>query len=303
MFDLQQLKDLSSASGGRYQTGTLTDARKFCKKITTQHYENFPVASLLLPKAVREHIYGIYCFARIADDIADEKYDITQENRLRLLEEYQNNFIKSDETTNNPVFSALHDTIKIKQLPHEPFLKLLEAFRRDIMFRQADSFDDLLEYCSYSANPVGEIILRLFNEYNESNNKFSDNICTALQLTNFWQDISVDRKNNRCYIPKDAFNKHGIDIVDYYRDNDKSIFSGCLNELFDHTEKLFESGRQLTQSVKSSGLRQELKVTILGGKTMLKKCRSLSIKLFNERPKLNKIDFFSIFVRFIFNKY
>jgi squalene synthase HpnC len=296
MFTTRQIEELTTADGGSYFVGNLTDAYDYCRKVTNEHYENFPVASLLMPKKKQKHVFPVYAFARLADDISDENPDMPVEKKEHFLNELESIFLSFNEKSGNPILLALRNTIYELKLPELPFIKLLNAFRRDVFFSQAESYEELLDYCNNSADPVGELILRLFEEYDEQNSSLSDKICTALQLANFWQDISIDRKNGRCYIPAEILRKYNLPIEKYLNAEETESFRNALDEVFDYTGSLFDSGRGLIPLIKSRRLRTELKLTILGGEAVLKKCRSLSAKLFYERPKLTRLDFFLIFV-------
>jgi squalene synthase HpnC len=192
---------------------TLENAYLHCQKIAQQHYENFPTASRLLAAPLRRATAAIYAFARNADDIADEGEMSTTERHARL-DEFAANLatIQSGQTVTDPVFIALADTIMRYGLPITPFERLLAAFRSDIDTYRYASFDELSSYCANSANPVGELILRLHGYWNEINSHYSDSICTALQLLNFVQDLDSDyRLRGRIYIPQDELREFGVD--------------------------------------------------------------------------------------------
>lgn len=300
------LKELCKADGGIYRVETLEDSYNFCKKAALGHYENFPVGSILLPKDKRKYVFSIYAFARSADDIADEN-QIPQEQKINYLNIFKNflyKFSNSNEYSteiaqlqHHPIFASLHDAMKKLSIPAQTLEKLLIAFVMDAEFRQAVDWQDTLNYCSYSANPVGELILRIFNEYNKENVHYSDKICTGLQLANFWQDISVDLKNRRHYIPKEIFKKHKIDQENLLIQKNSIIFSSLLDEIIDYTFELFKEGKTLVHLLKSRRLRLEISITVNGGKAILKKVEKSKNDILFKRPKLSKLDFMGIILK------
>jgi len=295
-----ELKELSSVSGGRYKTDNYEDAVLFCNQFATSHYENFPVASHFLPRPKRRHIVAVYTFARVADDIADENLDIPDTERLALLQEYSENYHK--ENTTNPIFLALAKTIKEFNIPYMPFDKLLQAFARDINFTQAQTIADLYDYCTYSANPIGELVLRIFGIYTPESAELSDSVCTALQLTNFWQDFSRDIDKKRIFIPVDFLQKYHLTNDDIFNKNISPKLGECINELINITNNEFIKGKNLARLIPQFGLRTEIRASILGGQSILQKCRDLGENLLNFRPKLEKSDIFTIFVKSIMGK-
>jgi hydroxysqualene synthase len=281
MLNIKLINEIIKSDGGTNSVNNLDDAYKFCEKMARSHYENFPVASRLVPKKYRKHILAVYCFARLADDIADEYLDSTQKIIiLKTLEKY----LRNKNKTSNPIFLALQNTIKEKNLPLEPFLNLLKAFRMDAEFSQPEAMDDVLNYCKYSANPVGELVLRIFDECTEEKLKYSNDICTALQLANFWQDFARDIPNGRFYIPK---NIAGEKVL---KNNPDEIFDE-LKKLYNKTEELFFSGSGLINLLENRLLKIEIALTISGGELILKKTRKLGQNIFHQRPEISKREF------------
>lgn len=293
----EDLDHLIQKDGGKFNCSCADEAYAFCEKIAKGHYENFPVGSLFIPKAKRKHVFAVYCFARIADDIADE-LDLDKAARLKMLNDFDA-LQKKGYNDGNPVFMALADTKDKLKIPDEPFTKLIRAFSRDVDFRQPEDMKDLFDYCSNSANPVGELVLRIFGLYNEKTAKYSDNICTALQLANFWQDFSLDLNKNRVYIPISLMTKYGINYIDASSLAKNEKTGHLLNELYDLTQKLFEKGKPLIKYLKPLRLKWEITATIKGGESILHKTRSLGNNIFFKRPKLTKADIFSIFIKSI----
>ncbi|MGH8311317.1 MAG: squalene synthase HpnC, partial [Steroidobacteraceae bacterium] len=175
-----------------------------CARLAREHYENFPVASLLLPRAMRPHVAAVYAFARVADDFADEGTRSVEE-RLRLLDDWSARLHRHPEHSAHPehLFVALHNTIREKHLPVSLLDDLLSAFRQDVTVRRYATWDDLLDYCLRSANPVGRLMLQLYGAAAPGDLARSDAICTALQLVNFWQDVALDWRKGRIYLPQD----------------------------------------------------------------------------------------------------
>lgn len=300
------LKALCENDGGQYKVNSLSESYDFCKKLALGHYENFPVASVLLPKDKRKYVFSVYAFARIADDIADED-QIPQEQKLTLLSKFKTmlypcNTVTNDELVNycnHPIFASLHDTINELKIPKYTLEKLLIAFSKDSEFKQAVSWADTLDYCVYSANPVGELVLRVFEEYNKEKAYYSDKICTGLQLANFWQDLSVDIPRGRHYIPKEIFEKHKINQDNLLIQKNSIIFSSVLDEVNCFTIELFEEGKKLINLLKSRRLRLEISITVNGGIRILEKVMKNKENILLNRPNLSKLDILSVFFKSI----
>jgi len=299
-FTKQELYDLTTKSGGGFSVNSIEEAYTFCERLTKEHYENFPVASVLVPRRLRKYVYAVYAYARTADDISDELTDEPQETKIIALNNYYS-LLLSDyfqkEVSGNPIFIALNNSREELNLPNEPFEKLITAFKMDIKFSQPETISDLMNYCHYSANPVGELILRIFGEYNEENAGLSDNICTALQLTNFWQDLSIDLQKIRIYIPKEYLFKYEINEENLLNREKLHILIGCLKELIDKNYLLYKQGAGLINKIKNKRLKLELQATLSGGLATLDKISKSGEKIFFERPALKKIDIAGIFIR------
>ena len=195
------------------QSQNLQSAYQFCLDLARQHYENFPTASVFLGGEQRKATAVIYAFARTADDIADEG-ELDNVTRLKQLDDYRQKLdaVYQNQTSDDPVFIALADTVKRFELPKQVLTDLLTAFRMDVEKKRYNNVADLLRYCQYSANPIGELVLRLHGVYTRENKQLSDLICTALQLINFIQDIDEDyQQRNRIYIPLDEMHKFSVD--------------------------------------------------------------------------------------------
>jgi hydroxysqualene synthase len=265
-----------------------SSAFEYCEKIAKSHYENFPVG-LFVPLNLRKYVYCIYAFARTADDIADDE-TVTAEIRLRKLNEYDK---KIDDCymgiSEDPIFEALEETVSKFTIPKKLLKDLLYAFKMDVEKNRHSTFEDLLFYSSHSANPVGRLILILFNIKDEKMYNFSDNICTALQLANFWQDITIDLKKDRIYIPLSYLNrfKYSEDMLfeNVYNDNFKEL----MKELIIKTQNIFNEGKNLINFLYGK-LKFEIILTHLGGNLILKKIIDSEYDIFNRRPIITNKD-------------
>lgn len=264
------------------------------------HYENFPVISLFLPKQIRSHVAVVYKFARLADDIADEG-NLPPSERLDSLKDFRAELQKSLEGSPQSEFwKALIYTVNSFSLSHKNFFDLLSAFEQDISKKRYSNFEDLLDYCSRSANPVGRIILEFFNIRSEEAVKYSDNICTALQLTNFYQDIKIDLEKDRIYLPEDEMQKFGVDEKSFVKDENNSNFKSLLRYQIERADMLFQEGKKLIPFLPRS-LKYQIKWTILGGEEILKKIRSIDYEVLTTRPKLTKIDYLRLMIKSFWN--
>ncbi len=270
-------------------------AYRFCQDLARRHYENFPVASLLMPKKLRRHVAALYAFARIADDFSDEpEYEGVRRERLldwrRQLEDI------GSKPPSHPVFLALGATLKELDLPKQPFDDLLSAFLQDTEKKRYATFDEVADYCRRSACPVGRIVLMIHGHREEELFRYSDAICTALQLANFWQDVSVDLKKDRIYIPEEDFRAHEYSEAD--------LRMGVCNERFKSLMKfegararaLFDQGRPLLGRLRFP-LSLEIRMTWLGGMQILKLIRRLDFDVIRTRPALAKRDWIPLAAR------
>jgi len=271
-------------------------AYAFCSRLAATHYENFPVASRLVEKKLRKHVAVLYAFARIADDFADEpEYEGVRAERL-LDWRRQLNDAAAGRTPSHPVFVALRRTLRELELPVELFDDLLSAFLQDVDKKRYATFSEVLDYCRRSANPVGRIVLLIHGYRDEELLRYSDAICTALQLANFWQDLSVDLKKDRIYIPDEDFKAFG------YSEGDLSM--GVVNEKFlslmrfelSRTRALFEQGRPLPDS-RRRPLSWEIRLTWYGGCEILRKIRHMGFDTLSARPVMSKWDWIPLAVR------
>lgn len=270
----------------------------YCKKIAVSHYENFPVASLLIPSEKRKYIFAVYAFARIADDIADEGSELF-EKRIAELTLYKNDFIQRSNVENYLHFPAVYDTIEKYNLSEILFTNLIEAFIQDNEKFEYQNFAEVLEYCKKSANPVGRIVLQIFDHHDQEMFRLSDLICTALQLTNFWQDLSIDLRKGRCYLPQDEMQQNQISFNELKNTDLSPALKELLKIQIDRTGEMFDEGQKLILHLKGL-LKLEIKLTILGGKSILRKIKKLDYNILLRRPKLNILNKIFLFIKMLF---
>ena len=265
--------------------------------MAVDHYENFPVASILLPPALREPVAAIYWFARNADDFADEG-DLPPEERRALLAEYQAELdtIERDEPTRHPVFLRLRPVIERYQLPLQLFRDLLDAFMQDVDKDRYRDFAELIDYCRRSADPVGRLLLHLFGAATAQNLARSDAICSALQLINHWQDVGIDAAKGdrgRLYLPQDDMARFGVCADDILRravgSPASADFRSLLRFQVDRARALMLSGAPLGWDLPGRiGL--EIRAITAGGLRVLDKIEAVDYDVFNRRPKLEAFD-------------
>lgn len=258
--------------------------------LSKNHYENFPVVSFLIPKHLRKDVAIIYWFARTADDFADEG-NLLPEDRVKKLNDFENRLTcLLNGNYENDIESILSRTIKERNLTQKYFYDLLKAFKQDVVKKSYKNFEELLDYCKYSANPVGRLILELNNIRNEEAFCYSDKICSALQLTNFYQDIKIDYLKGRIYLPEDEMAKYMIEKKVFELSENSLNLKELLKFNIARTKKMFEEGRGILKFLKGR-VNYEIKWTILGGEEILKKIERNNYRIFEDRPKLNKFDF------------
>ena len=282
---------------------TLDAAYAACDRIARRHYENFPVASLLLPAAMRPHIAAIYAFARTADDFADEG-NRSQTERLALLDEWGRRLTAAAalECGARPspqppvpsphpeaVFLALGNTIRSRSLPVGLFEDLLSAFRQDVVTARYATWADVMDYCRRSANPVGRLVLRVAGHADDRLDRASDAVCTALQLTNFWQDLERDWRKGRLYVPRESYERHGAREADLDARVLSPEWRTALSDMAARTRRLFAEGRAVCDGL-NGRLRYELRLTWLGGMRILDRLERAGFDVFAARPALGGSD-------------
>lgn len=266
------------------------------EKIAKNHYENFPVISLMVPKNKRKYLAVIYQFARTADDFADEG-DETSETRLKNLDNWLNNFNACLEGNYESNFwMAVHNTINSNIIQPENFRNLISAFKQDVQKARYSSFDELIDYSKRSADPVGRLVLELHSIHDEKLNEFSDMICSALQLTNFWQDVAVDLKKDRIYIPQEDLEKFNVSEEDLFNHNFTDNFRELMKFQIERTRKMFDEGKKLIDYLPGK-LKFQIKWTILGGEKILSQIEKIDYNVLATRPKLSKYNYLFLFVK------
>lgn len=269
----------------------LARAYAHCDALARAHYENFPVASHLLPARMRPHIAAIYAFARTADDFADEP-GRPPEERLRLLDDWGDR-LGSDPNrgpdTDDMIFVALEHTMRQHRLPRQLFDDLLSAFRQDVTTHRYERWEDVLDYCRRSANPVGRLVLRVAGYDDPRLDRASDAVCTALQLTNFWQDLARDWAIGRLYVPAADRRQTGAAEEDLAAGRLTPEWLRVMAIMTERTRRLFADGRAVCDGVHGR-LRWELRLTWLGGTRILDKLERAGFDVFRRRPTLGAAD-------------
>jgi squalene synthase HpnC len=263
----------------------VSDPYATCLRIAREHDENFPVASWLVPADLRPHVAAIYAFARGADDIADEP-GRSPDQRLTLLDDWSAHL---RQPPRDDVFRALAETRARFNLPIGLFDDLLSAFRQDVRTTRYESWGALFDYCRRSANPVGRLILRLAGHDRPDADRWSDAVCTALQLTNFWQDLAIDWSRGRLYVPREVWEPAGADPDDLTRGLVTPSWRTALCEAARVTRAHFADGRAVCD-VPGGRLRYEVRATWLGGLRILDRLEAGGFDVFRHRPTLGTAD-------------
>jgi squalene synthase HpnC len=263
-----------------------------------QHYENFPVASVLLPKRLRRPVGVIYAFARAADDFADEG-DLDDEARLALLGGFRAELdnIGAGLPPAAPLFSELKEIIESYRLPLQAFYDLLDAFSQDVIKKRYAHFGEVMDYCRRSANPVGLLLLHLYDAATERNISYSNAICSSLQLINFLQDVALDyRDRDRIYLPQDELAKYRITETQIARGNSSGLWKPFMQFQIERTRKLLQAGAPLgTELHGRIGL--EMRMILMGGETILRKLHKSGGDIFNDRPLIEPGDWIFMLYR------
>ncbi|MBN1908899.1 MAG: squalene synthase HpnC [Pirellulales bacterium] len=261
-------------------------SRRYCRRLARRHYENFTVASRIVPRRLQQHLCNLYAYARWADDLADETGDPAQavalldwwEQHLRAC--YRGQAI-------HPVFVALGDTIRRFDIPSEPLVDLLVAFRQDQRTTRYETFDELLDYCRYSANPVGRLVLCLGQCNDAPRARLADSICTGLQLANFWQDVANDWDRGRIYLPQAHCRRFGYDESHFAKRECNDAFRQMLSAEVDEAEGWLRRGLPLVGLVPDE-LRLAVALFIRGGLAVLEAIRRADYDVWTSRPTVSR---------------
>ena len=282
------------------QAPSLEEAREYCRRLATTHYENFHVASWFLPERLRPHFYSIYAYCRIADDLGDEVGN--REQSLALLDLWGQELDACYRgQARHPVFVALAETIRACDIPQKPFADLLVAFRQDQNVPRYESMDDVLGYCVNSANPVGRLVLYACGYRDPEMFRLSDDTCTALQLANFWQDVSSDYGRGRIYLPLADMRKYQVDEATIARRDPTPAFRELLRYEVGYARNLFERGLPLISMVDRE-LALDLDLFSRGGLEILRAIEGRKYDVLTARPAISKTRKLALLARALSGK-
>lgn len=298
------------------------EAEEYCRRLARTHYENFPVASWLLPRRLHQHFFNVYAFCRWADDLGDEVGDPARS--LELLAWWREELAACFAgRARHPVYVALARTIAACRLPRAPFEDLISAFEQDQRMRRYETFAELADYCRRSANPVGRLVLHLFGTYSEANAAWSDSICTGLQLANFWQDVARDFERGRCYLPAEDRRRFGYTEEDLRERVTNTAFIELMRFEVDRAREFLTGGLPLVgraparaRSVDSAAgsrahlptlptavpplplrLRWEIELFLRGGLRILDRIERIGYRVWRVRPVLTRMDFAALLLK------
>ena len=268
------------------QAPSLPEAYAFCERLARTHYENFSVATWFLPRRLRQHFFNVYAYCRISDDLGDETGDT--DASLRLLDEWETELNACYAgSPRHPVFVALAGTVREFDIPKHEFSDLLRAFRQDQSVVRYESFDDLLTYCRYSANPVGHLVLCLGGYHDSGRQQLSDYTCTALQLANFWQDVSPDFQKGRIYLPLEDLDKFGVTEANIAGKQNTPQFMELMRFEVERAREWFDRGLPLVGKV-SRELAIDIELFSRGGQEILNAIERQGYAVLGNRPAISK---------------
>ncbi|MBM3737023.1 MAG: squalene synthase HpnC [Acidobacteria bacterium] len=271
------------------------ESAEYTRRLATGHYENFHMVSFLLPKRLHQDFYNVYSFCRWADDLGDEIGDPAES--LRLLAWWRGETQAMYQgITRHPVFTALEATTRRHALPPGPFLDLIQAFEQDQTVTRYETWESLFEYCRYSANPVGRLVLYLCGYGDPARQKLSDATCTALQLANFWQDVTVDLEKQRIYLPREVLTKHGCSFEEVERRRFSAGFRAAMEESVEVARRLFHEGLPLARMV-DRRLSLDLELFSRGGLKILDKIAERDYDVLSARPRISKTERLALLLR------
>ena len=265
---------------------SLEESQQYCRNLARTHYENFSVATWFLPKHLRQDFVNVYAYCRISDDLGDEVGDASAS--LALLDEWQAELDACYEgRPRHPVFVALAETVRKFDIPRHEFSDLLIAFRQDQTVTRFETFDDVLAYCRYSANPVGHLVLYLCGYHDAERRQLSDYTCTALQLANFWQDVSVDYAKGRIYLPLEDLCRYAVSEEDLAQNRNTPAFCEMMKFEVERARDWFGRGLPLVQKVDKE-LAVDIKLFSRGGQEILKAIERQGFAVLGRRPVISK---------------
>ena len=267
---------------------TPAEALNYTRWLATHHYENFHVVSFLLPKRLHQDFYNVYAYCRWADDLGDEMGDRAES--LRLLDWWRTELDAMYEgRATHPVFVALLDTVRKYGIPRQPFADLIQAFVQDQTVTRYRNWDEVFAYCRYSANPVGRLVLYLCGHSDEERQRLSDATCTALQLANFWQDVTVDLLKDRIYIPLDVMERHGYTVEELLAHRFTPAFREVMRELVGKARGLFLEGAPLAARL-DRRMALDIDLFSRGGMRVLRKIERQGYDVLAARPAISKAE-------------
>jgi squalene synthase HpnC len=286
---------LTELGPGSTRTWSPAESRQYCRQLARTHYENFTVASWLLPRDLRQHFYNVYAYCRWADDLADETGD--GRKSLELLDWWHSELEDCYQgRATHPVFVALAETIDTFEIPAEPFIDLLIAFRQDQTQTRYASRRELLEYCRYSANPVGRLVLYLGRCVSPATLRLSDSICTGLQLANFWQDVARDWDRGRRYLPKETMETFGLTESAFARRIATEPFRAALKYEVEQARQMLVAGLPLVDLVPDA-LALDVWLFVQGGLSILNRIEQQQYDVWLRRPVVSKREQLRLFVK------
>jgi squalene synthase HpnC len=279
---------------------TVAEAQEYCRRLARSHYENFSVASWFLPQRLRQHFFNVYAYCRISDDLGDEVGDPAAS--LELLDEWQGQLDACySGNPRHPVFVALADTVRRFEIPKQTFADLLTAFRQDQTVTRYSTFDDLLAYCHNSANPVGRLVLYVCGYRDSERQQLSDCTCTALQLANFWQDVSVDYAKSRIYLPLDDMRRFGVTEDDLGAQRNTAEFCRLMRFEVERARAWFERGLPLASKVNRE-LALDIELFSRGGQEILRAIERQGYGVLGRRPVISKSRKLALLARAAWSK-
>ena len=279
---------------------TLAEAREYCARLARTHYENFSVASWFLPSRLRQHFFNVYAYCRISDDLGDEVGDTAAS--LALLDQWQTELDACyNGSPKHPVFVALAETAREFDIPKHEFFDLLIAFRQDQTITRFETFDDLLAYCHYSANPVGHLVLYLCGYSDPERQQLSDFTCTALQLANFWQDVSDDYRKGRIYLPLRSLARFSVTEEDIAQNRNTAPFREMMKYEVGRAREWFRRGLPLIDKVDHE-LAIDLDLFSRGGLEILRAIEKQKFAVLGNRPAISKPRKLQLVARAAFGK-
>ncbi len=277
---------------------TLARAQRYCYELATSHYENFPVISWAVPRNLRQHFANVYAYCRWSDDLGDEIESTDESQRLLGWWRDELHACFQNQST-HPVFIALHKTIQQFSIPATPFSDLLDAFEQDQVVQEYDTYENLLAYCQKSANPVGQLVLYLCECHNSQNVAWSNDVCTGLQLANFWQDVARDHDIGRVYLPREDRRQHGYSDDDLQSHSYSAAFRSLMEQEVARARDMLHRGSPLVAQMPGR-FSVMIDLFVQGGLRVLKRIDELDYNVWQSRPVVTRVDKLQLMARSLF---